>query len=88
MREETYNFNLDDDRPEYFHAIKVYGPTKLHNGIMTTVDIRAGAAVVVAALAAEGTSTIFGIEKLDRGYENFEGRLKKLGAHIERVEEN
>lgn len=86
-KEAVYNFNLDDDRPEYFHAVKIYGPTKLHNGIMTTVDIRAGAAVVVAALAAEGTSTIFGIEKLDRGYENFEGRLQKLGADIERVEE-
>ena len=86
-KEAFYNFNLEDDKPEYFHAIKIFGPTKLHNGIMTMVDIRAGAAVVVAALAAEGTSTIFGIEKLDRGYENFEGRLQKLGAHIERVEE-
>lgn len=87
-KEEAYNFNLEDDRPEFFHAIKIFGPTKLHNGIMTMVDIRAGAAVVVAALAAEGTSTLFGIEKLDRGYENFEERLRKLGAHIERVEED
>ena len=86
-REETYNFNLEDDRPEYFHAIRVFGPTQLHNGVMTMVDIRAGAAVVVGALAAEGTSTIFGIEKLDRGYENFEGRLRQLGADIERVTE-
>lgn len=85
--EAIYNFNMEDDRPEYFHAIKIFGPTQLHNGIMTTVDIRAGAAVVVAALAAEGTSTIFGIEKLDRGYENFEKRLQKLGAAIERIEE-
>lgn len=87
-RETQYNFNLEDDRPEFFHAIKIYGPSKLHNGIMTMVDIRAGAAVVVAALAADGTSTIFGIEKLDRGYEDFEKRLQKLGAQIERVEED
>ncbi|HET9946673.1 MAG TPA: UDP-N-acetylglucosamine 1-carboxyvinyltransferase [Patescibacteria group bacterium] len=86
-REFVYNFNLEDDRPEFFHAIKIYGPTNLHNGVMTMVDIRAGAAVVLGALAAEGTSTIFGIEKLDRGYEDFENRLTKLGADIKRMEE-
>jgi UDP-N-acetylglucosamine 1-carboxyvinyltransferase len=85
--EKVYNFNLDDDSPEYFHAVKIKGPTPLHNAVMTTLDIRAGAAVVLAALAAKGTSTIFGIEKLDRGYENFEGRLQKLGANIVREEE-
>jgi UDP-N-acetylglucosamine 1-carboxyvinyltransferase len=85
--EKVYNFNLDDDQAEYFHAVKIKGPTPLHNAVMTTLDIRAGAAVVLAALAAKGTSTIFGIEKLDRGYENFEGRLQKLGANIVREEE-
>jgi UDP-N-acetylglucosamine 1-carboxyvinyltransferase len=85
--EKVYNFNLDDDQAEYFHAVKIKGPTPLHNAVMTTLDIRAGAAVVLAALAAKGTSTIFGIEKLDRGYENFEGRLQKLGADIVREEE-
>ena len=54
---------------------------------MTTLDIRAGAAVVLAALAAKGTSTIYGVEKLDRGYEKFEERLTKLGADIKRVVE-
>lgn len=82
--EKIYNFNLMDDKPEYFHAVKIKGPTKLHNAIMTTLDIRAGAAVVLAALVAKGTSTIFGIEKLDRGYENFEKRLQALGASIKR----
>ena len=86
-KEKEYNFNLDDDRPEYFHAIKISGPTQLHNGVMTMIDIRAGAAVVVGALSADGVSTIFGIEKLDRGYESFEVRLRKLGANIERVDE-
>lgn len=84
-REKVYNFNLDDDDVSYFHAVKITGPTHLHNAIMTMLDIRAGAAVVIAALAAKGTSTIFGIEKLDRGYENFEKRLETLGAKIKRV---
>jgi UDP-N-acetylglucosamine 1-carboxyvinyltransferase len=83
--ETVYNFNLSDDRPEFFHAIKIIGPTKLHNAIVTTLDIRAGAAVVLAALAAKGTSTIFGSEKLDRGYEKFEKRLTSLGAKVRRV---
>lgn len=82
--EEVYNFNLSDDNPKYFHAVKVKGPTRLHNAVVTMQDIRAGAAVLLAALAAKGTSTIYDIEKLDRGYEAFEERLKKLGAKIRR----
>lgn len=85
--EEVYNFNLEDDQPENYHAVKITGPTQLHNGIVTMMDIRAGAAVVIAALAAKGTSTIFGIEKLDRGYEKFEERMNQLGADIKRVYE-
>ena len=80
-----YNFNLEDDKPENFHAVTITGPTPLHNAVMTTLDIRAGAAVVLAALIAEGPSTIYGIERLDRGYESFEKRLSALGAKIERV---
>lgn len=83
--ETVYNFNLEDDEKEYFHAAKITGPTHLHNAVMTTLDIRAGAAMVIAALAAKGTSIIFGIEKLDRGYERFEKRLMKLGANIRRT---
>ncbi len=85
--EKTYNFNLEDDTPNNYHAVKIIGPKKLHNAVMTTLDIRAGAAVVLAALVARGTSTIFGIEKLDRGYETFEKRLAKLGANIVRIPE-
>lgn len=87
-KESSYNFNLEDDKPEYFHAVRITGPRKLHNAVMTTLDIRAGAAIVLAALAAKGTSTIFGIEKLDRGYEDFEKRLDSLGADIKRVEDD
>lgn len=85
--ENVYNFNLDDDSPENYHAVKISGPTSLHNAVMTTLDIRAGAAVVLAALCAKGKSTIFGIEKLDRGYEDFEKRLQKLGADIKRTKD-
>lgn len=85
--ETMYNFNLSDDNPENIHAIKIDGPVKLHNAVLTTVDLRAGAAVVLAALRAQGTSTIFGIDKLDRGYEMFEQRLNSLGANIKRKKE-
>ena len=48
-------------------------------------DIRAGAAMVVAGLAAEGTTTITGVHHIDRGYDDLVGRLSGVGADIERV---
>ncbi|MDO8461004.1 MAG: UDP-N-acetylglucosamine 1-carboxyvinyltransferase [bacterium] len=81
----TYNFNTKDDKKEYLHAIKIYGETDLHNAVLTISDLRAGATLVLAALAARGESVVFGVEHLDRGYEKFEQRLKKLGAQIKRV---
>ena len=54
---------------------------------MTSPDIRAGIAMLIAAMSANGTSTISNIEQIDRGYENIEGRLNALGAHITRTEE-
>jgi UDP-N-acetylglucosamine 1-carboxyvinyltransferase len=83
-----YNFNLSDDKPEYFHAIRIKGPTQLHNAVMTMLDLRAGAAVVIAALAAKGESVIHGLHLVDRGYENFGVRLAALGATIKRVKED
>lgn len=85
--ESFYNFNISDDKKEYFHAIKVFGPDLLHNAVVNISDLRAGATLVLAALAAKGESVIFGVEHLDRGYEKFEERLKSLGADIERVKE-
>ena len=55
--------------------------------VMTSPDIRAGVALLIAALSAEGTSTIHNIEQIDRGYEKIDERLKALGAEIERIEE-
>jgi UDP-N-acetylglucosamine 1-carboxyvinyltransferase len=85
--EEVYNFNIKDDTNQDRHAVKIFGPTALHNAILTVTDLRAGASLVVAALAAKGKSVLLDIEHLDRGYEQFEQRLRGLGADIERIEE-
>ncbi len=53
---------------------------------MVSPDIRAGIALLIAALSAKGTSTIQNIEQIDRGYENIDERLQAIGAHIERIE--
>ena len=57
----------------------------LRGGRMSSPDIRAGIALLIAAMSAKGTSLISNIEQIDRGYENIEGRLNALGAKIERV---
>ena len=54
--------------------------------VMTSPDIRAGVSLLIAALSAEGTSTIHNIEQIDRGYENIDKRLNALGAKIERID--
>jgi len=54
---------------------------------MTSPDIRAGISLLIAALSAKGISTIHNIDQIDRGYENIEGRLKAIGAKIERIED-
>ncbi len=53
---------------------------------MTSPDIRAGVSLLIAALSAEGTSTIFNVEQIDRGYQNIDTRLNALGANIKRIE--
>ena len=62
------------------------GLRRLHAGRMSSPDIRAGIALLIAAMSAEGTSRIDNIGQIDRGYENIEIRLNALGAHIERVD--
>ena len=59
---------------------------RLRGGRMASPDIRAGIALLIAAMSAEGTSRIDNIEQIDRGYENIEARLNALGAHIVRLE--
>lgn len=60
---------------------------RLRGGRMTSPDIRAGIALLIAAMSADGTSHISNIEQIDRGYEHIEARLNALGANIKRVEE-
>jgi UDP-N-acetylglucosamine 1-carboxyvinyltransferase len=52
---------------------------------MASPDIRAGVALLIAALSAKGTSIIENIEQIDRGYQNIDGRLRELGVEIERI---
>ena len=68
----------------YKHSAVINGPSKLHAAEVEVPDIRAGLAFVVAAMIAEGTSTLTGIEHLDRGYENLEEKLRGVGADIRR----
>jgi UDP-N-acetylglucosamine 1-carboxyvinyltransferase len=66
------------------HRALVYGPSHLSGDVMESPDIRAGMAMLIAALAAEGTSTIYNIRQIDRGYERIEDKLRPLGARIHR----
>jgi UDP-N-acetylglucosamine 1-carboxyvinyltransferase len=68
------------------HRAVVTGPARLYGQQMSSPDIRAGMAMLLAALCAEGTSTIGNISEIDRGYERIDERLRSLGARIERVE--
>jgi UDP-N-acetylglucosamine 1-carboxyvinyltransferase len=63
----------------------IQGVTKLSGAKVMATDLRASAALVIAGLAAEGMTTVEGLHHLDRGYENIEAKLRKLGAKIERV---
>jgi len=69
------------------HRCIVNGPTPLYAEKMESPDIRAGMALVLAALAADGKSTIRNIGQIDRGYQNVEQKLRQLGARIERMRE-
>ncbi len=68
------------------HRAVVTGPAPLYGQRLESPDIRAGMAMVIAALCAEGTSTIGNIGQIDRGYERIDERLRGLGAAIERVD--
>ncbi len=68
------------------HRVVVTGPSKLYGERLTSPDIRAGMAMLIAALCAEGVSTIGNVGEIDRGYERIDERLRALGASIERIE--
>jgi UDP-N-acetylglucosamine 1-carboxyvinyltransferase len=68
------------------HRAVIAGPSPLKGGTVESPDIRAGMAMLLAALAADGTSTIHNIGQIERGYERIDERLRELGADIERVD--
>jgi UDP-N-acetylglucosamine 1-carboxyvinyltransferase len=69
------------------HRALVYGPTSLHAvPNIASPDIRAGMAILIAALAASGQTTIHNVRQIDRGYERVDEKMAQLGAHIQRVE--
>lgn len=68
------------------HQVLFRGPVALHGTTIKSFDLRAGAALIIAALCASGKTVIEDIYQVDRGYERIEERLKKLGADIRRVE--
>jgi UDP-N-acetylglucosamine 1-carboxyvinyltransferase len=68
------------------HRVVIDGPSQLYGERMSSPDIRAGMAMLLAALCAKGTSTIGNVREIDRGYERIDDRLRALGASIERLE--
>lgn len=85
--QDVYNFNLND-KSDVCQAIRITGPKKLHDGVVEITDLRAGATLVVAALAASGKSILHGVDHIDRGYEAFDTRLRQLNASIQRLKED
>jgi UDP-N-acetylglucosamine 1-carboxyvinyltransferase len=71
---------------DFLHSCVVRGPTPLTAATLTIPDIRAGCSYILAALCARGTSTVYGIEHIERGYEHLDAKLRRLGAHIERAD--
>jgi UDP-N-acetylglucosamine 1-carboxyvinyltransferase len=72
-------------RRNFKHSAVIAGPSKLHAADLVIPDLRAGFAHLIAALAAEGTSRVYGVDLINRGYEDFENKLAALGAHVERL---
>jgi UDP-N-acetylglucosamine 1-carboxyvinyltransferase len=72
-------------RRNFKHSAVIAGPSKLHAADLVIPDLRAGFSHLIAALAAEGTSRVYGVDLINRGYEDFEGKLAALGAHVERL---
>ena len=67
------------------HAVRIKGPTSLHNAVLNILDLRAGATLVIAALIAKGESVVFGVEHIERGYEDFVSKVNSLGGDIKKI---
>ncbi len=79
-----YFFNCDQSK-HYQQTIQITGPQQLHGGVLTMSDIRAGATLAVAALVAQGESYLKDVHHMERGYENFVGKVIELGGDIEKI---
>jgi UDP-N-acetylglucosamine 1-carboxyvinyltransferase len=78
---EFYEFNYEEGQT-YQQAISIKGPQKLHNGVMSIADLRAGATLAIAALIAPGESIVNGASHMERGYEDFIAKVTALGGDI------
>ena len=84
--QQTYQFDIKEGEINNRHqAIRIYGPIKLHGGVVSVSDMRAGASLLIAACMAKGQSVVLGASEVDRGYETIEKKLRLLGARIKRV---
>ena len=72
-------------RRNFKHSAVIAGPSKLHAHDLVIPDLRGGFSHLIAALAAEGTSHVYGVDLINRGYEDFEAKLAALGARAERI---
>ena len=79
-----YHFNFEKEQ-SYKQTIKIQGMAELHNAILNIADLRAGAALACAALLATGESVVNGTSILERGYEDFVEKVRKLGGDIKKV---
>jgi len=82
--ENFYHFNYEKNK-EYQQTIKIQGGNELHNAILNISDLRAGAALACAALLASGETVVNGASILERGYEDFVEKIKKLGGEIKKI---
>ncbi|MDD3679761.1 MAG: UDP-N-acetylglucosamine 1-carboxyvinyltransferase [Candidatus Shapirobacteria bacterium] len=80
--EKFYNFNYQEANSKLYHAIKVTGPTPLRGARFKAIDLRHGATLTIAALAAQGISQIDNAQIVDRGYEDLGSKLKELGGSV------
>lgn len=84
-KQTYYEFDYSSEDDRISHGIKIFGPTPLSAINAEIPDLRAGATLVIAALIADGQSSLTNIEHIDRGYEFLDQRLNQLGADIRRA---
>jgi UDP-N-acetylglucosamine 1-carboxyvinyltransferase len=86
--EKFYNFDLKDDKADNLHAISITGSTPLKPGEFEVKDLRHGATLVIAGIIAKGKTLLHYVEQIDRGYEEFDTRLRSMGVKITRIKKS